>query len=164
MSDELPRSGQPDPGEARLLERLRKLAQQLDPVPQSVLSAARASLTWRTIDAELAELVYDSALDEARLVTVRGADGPRLLTFESPEITVDVEVSTVSGRLTLVGHVIPPGPTTIEVHHRDGALSVESDDRGRFLVEGVSTGPVRLLCRVVGGTESALVETDWITL
>ena len=47
----------------------------------SVLAAARGSFTWRTIDAELAELAYDSALDTERLTAVRSADTARLLTF-----------------------------------------------------------------------------------
>ena len=33
--------------------------------------AARAAFTWRTVDAELAELLHDSALESA---AVRGAD------------------------------------------------------------------------------------------
>ena len=36
-----------------LLEQLRAAAEEHDPVPPHVLAAAKASFTWRTIDAEI---------------------------------------------------------------------------------------------------------------
>ena len=38
-------------------------------------AAARAAFTWRTVDAELAELLHDSALDAGAAVR-SGSDGP----------------------------------------------------------------------------------------
>ena len=43
-----------DPEDERLLEELRRAAGRYDPPPAWVMEAARSSLTWRTIDAELA--------------------------------------------------------------------------------------------------------------
>ena len=43
--------------EEQLLAELRELGRMLDPVPAQVVFAARGSLAWRRIDAELAELV-----------------------------------------------------------------------------------------------------------
>ena len=40
---------------------LRAIFAHLDPVPQLLDEAARAAFTWRTVDAELAELMRDSA-------------------------------------------------------------------------------------------------------
>ena len=56
---------------------LRALFGHLDPVPQLLDDAARAAFTWRTVDAELAELMRDSAEaeDEAGLL-VRGGQRP----------------------------------------------------------------------------------------
>ena len=76
--------GRPD--DDVLLDELRALVADDDPVPERVLAAARGSFTWRTIDAELAALVYDSALDAERLTAVRSADTVRLLTFETAEL------------------------------------------------------------------------------
>ena len=49
-----------------MLHELRDLAERTDPVPASVLEAARAALDWRRVDTELAELVADAQGDEAR--------------------------------------------------------------------------------------------------
>ena len=40
---------------------LRAIFAHLDPVPQLLDDAARAAFSWRTVDAELAELMRDSA-------------------------------------------------------------------------------------------------------
>jgi len=55
------------------LAELRLAGLVVDPVPQRVTFAAKASLAWRTIDAELAELTYDSGARRERLTLVRGA-------------------------------------------------------------------------------------------
>ena len=72
----------------RLLDLLTRALSQADPVPEHVVEAARASFTWRTIDAELAELVYDSAGEE--LVGVRSAEATRQVTFRAPGIEIEV--------------------------------------------------------------------------
>ncbi len=53
---------------------LRNVIDHADPVPQAVVDAARAAYTWRTIDAELAELTADSAMASAgRAIGIRAA-------------------------------------------------------------------------------------------
>src|SRR5262249_46475986 len=56
-----------------LLERLRAICAEVDPVPDLVFQAARAAFTLRRLDAELAELVLDSADEPAGAVAVRAA-------------------------------------------------------------------------------------------
>ena len=46
-------------------DELKDALTAADAVPDDVLQAAKDSYTWRTIDAELAELVFDSSLDES---------------------------------------------------------------------------------------------------
>src|SRR5438067_5351282 len=81
---------------------LRRAATKLDPVPTTAIAAARASFTWRTVDAELALLTYDSATEDAAAVGVRG-DGARLLAFEADGITLDVEVRWAGAAYDVVG-------------------------------------------------------------
>src|SRR3954463_13001834 len=100
-----------------LLAELRLAALIVDPVPQRVTFAAKASLAWRTIDAELAELTYDSALDADRLTLVRGAAAARMLTFSASGLTVDVEVEELDGGLRLIGEVAPAQRMVIAVRH-----------------------------------------------
>src|SRR3954452_12156683 len=90
-----------------LLAELRVAGLVVDPVPERVVFAAKASLSWRTIDAELAELTYDSALDVDRLTLVRGATAARMLTFSAGDLTVDVEVEGTDRERRLVGAMTP---------------------------------------------------------
>jgi hypothetical protein len=171
----------------RLLLELRAIVNHGDPVPRAVIDAAIASFTWRTIEAELARIVFDSAVDQEVLAVVRGGAEPRLLTFEAPGLSVEVEVAPVGPRRRLVGQLIPPQPARIEVRHADGTLTVTADRLGRFHAAEVSAGLVSLRCHLSAPTATvvrpgepdpaladagagavaavpATVVTDWITL
>src|SRR5262249_7326628 len=78
-----------------LLERLRAICAEVDPVPDLVFQAARAAFTLRRLDAELAELVLDSADAPAGAVAVRAA-GPadiRMLSFTAGPLRVELQVT-----------------------------------------------------------------------
>ena len=60
----------------------------IDPVPESLIRASRETLTWRRVDAELAELLSDSAVEDERLALVRGDGEPRSLSFEAGGVGV----------------------------------------------------------------------------
>jgi hypothetical protein len=152
-----------DPDDDALLAELRALAGEEDPVPEHVVAAARGSFTWRTIDAELAELAYDSALDTEQLAAVRSADAGRLLTFETPALMIELEVTAVGSRRSIRGQLEPPGPGAVEIRHAGGVLEVEADSLGRFTADGVEAGPVSLRCRRVEAN-TITVETEWVTM
>jgi hypothetical protein len=83
----------------RLLAELREAVAEADQVTDRQREAARAAFTWRTVDAELAELLHDSALEST---AVRGADdAARTLSFVSGPITLEVEIDgdTVMGQV-----------------------------------------------------------------
>ena len=126
-----------------------------DPVPAHVVEAALASRTWRRVDAELAELVYDSVVDGA---LVRSSRGGRQLTFEATELTVEMEV----GPGSLEGQLVPPQPGQVEVRHSDGSLTVAADRHGHFRVEAVLHGPVSLRCQP--DLASAPTVTSWVVI
>jgi len=132
-------------------DELRQAAELFDPVPAQLKRAAIAAYTWRTIDAELAELVFDS-LDQP--LAVRSSDQPRLLTFRSNDLVVEVELDARN----LVGRVSLP-PVEVIVQHSGGEVTVTADQLGRFTVRGLEPGPLRLRCRFDG--DRSLV-TDWI--
>jgi len=154
-----------DPGEADalLLDTLRAVVRQADPVPPEVTDAARATYTWRTVDAELAELAYDSLLDDQRLAGVRGGSALRALTFEGASLTVELEVADDGAHRRLLGQLVPPGAAQIEVRHPGGVLRLAADEVGRFAAAGVAPGPVSLRCQVEGFDGPAL-ETAWVTV
>jgi hypothetical protein len=152
-----------DPADEQLLEELRRAASQFDPPPPAVLAAARSSLTWRTIDAELATLVFDSRIDRP-VTAVRGGEGPRLMTFSSPSLNIEVEVAKLGSRRQLVGQLVPPQVAEIEVHHATGTIPVQADQLGRFRAEEIGSGPVRLHCRLAAAPSAQPVVTEWVPL
>ncbi len=154
------------PDDDALLDELRHVLGQLDPVPEPVRIAARAAIEWRTLEAELAALVHDSAADES-LLAVRGAGEPRALTFEAPGLSIEVEAEAEGddGLLCLAGQLVPPQAAEVAVRHGEEIVAVRADERGRFLARGVSPGPVSLRCRLDGATgDSRLLETAWLTI
>jgi hypothetical protein len=149
-----------------LVQALARAIQASEPVPAEVLDAAKASFTWRTIEAELAELTFDSVSDADELVGVRGPGGPRALTFEHDDVVVEVEVTEDAGRRTLVGHVTPAAVDSMELHQASGTepVRLEADSFGRFRIPGVAAGPFRLLCRFGQGASSPVMLTPWVTI
>jgi hypothetical protein len=140
----------------RLLAMLTDALAAADPVPPSVIEGARAAFTWRTIDTELAELVFDSAHD---LAGVRGADENRQITFQAPGVEIEVMVID-DGSRCLVGQLIPPAGMTVELVAGDTVRSEATDRLGRFTFDDVAPGPVRL---VVLDTEGErVVQTEWV--
>jgi hypothetical protein len=82
MRDQDRRDHVPDEADEAALEAgLRDAAARFDPVPAELIQAAVAAFSWRTADAELAALAFDSLLDQPGDALVRSAGGPRLLSF-----------------------------------------------------------------------------------
>lgn len=150
-----------EPEDGDLLAALRGVWDEVDSVPAHVLEAARGAFAWRDLDAELAELVLDSRLTDAG---VRSADGPRLLTFEAPGLTVEVEVGVTATGRNLVGQLVPPGPAAVTVRCNGPDRTVDADDLGRFSAAGVPAGPVSLLCRRTSDEGAPALATSWVTI
>jgi hypothetical protein len=141
-----------------LLEELRVAALMDDPVPERVKFAAKASLSWRTIDAELAQLTYDSVLDEELVGHVRGVAAARLLTFSTPELTLDVEVEGSGRDRRLIGELAPAQRAIVAIRHSEGVTEVETDDDGRFRTGPIPAGPIALSLRLAAGGSAVQTE------
>ena len=129
-----------------------------DPVPEIVTEYAKAGYGWRDLDAELAELVFDSA--ESGLVGVRGADASRQMTFRAPGVEIEVEVTSIEGR-RIIGQLVPPQELTVELRHGDRSTETTADDLGRFRFDEIPAGPVSLRVRI---GDDHTVRTDWMLL
>jgi hypothetical protein len=156
------------PGGDALLDELGGLLARLDPVPPQVLYQARRLFCWRSVDAELAELTFDSLLDpEVALAARSDRDSmlePRMLgfaaTIDGTDLSIEVEVSTMDGECTMIGQLSPAGAGTISVQTGDGNVAdVPVDEVGRFLLRPVPSGPVRLRVLHAG----CAVQTTWVT-
>ena len=158
-------SQDPDPDE-RLTGELRAFFAEVDPVPPLVIETAKASLGWRRLDADLAELLSDSVLEEEPLALARGSRAPtRAVTFSSGRLTIDIEVQVDDPARTLLGQLSPPASGRIEVQTMTGPVfPAEADRLGRFRVRLPAGGSIRL--RVLDGDDRAgpPVETSWITV
>jgi hypothetical protein len=141
-----------------LLAELRA-AGRLDPAPEEAVIAVTAAFMWRTIDAELAQLTYDSAFQDDEAALVRHTGTSRFLTFEAPGLTLELEAAVVGEHRRLTGQLVPPQGGVIEIRLRGGATTVEADELGRFSAADLLPGPISLRCRTTSG---AVVSTDWV--
>jgi hypothetical protein len=152
-----------------LLARLRAAARRFEPVPEEVVLSARATMAHLRLDAELAELVLDSAEQDRELAGVRSdAASARQLTFNAGGLEVEVEILDEGDRCRLVGQCLPTGAVSVTVTYqardRSGARSAiateaTADELGRFTAE-VPPGPFSLRCDWPG--TGMAVETSWV--
>lgn len=140
---------------------LQRLAARIDPVPPRLVQAAIDAFSWRDIDAELAELVFDSLVDQDQGALVRGTAERRMVSFRTPELTVDVEVSSQGTGRSVMGQIIPAQPARVDIRQRAGQVSTDADDLGRFRSEGLQAGPMSLRLRPAA---SGAVITDWVAI
>jgi hypothetical protein len=153
----------PDPVLSALFERLRQVVARIDPPPALTYELGRAAFSTRALDAELAELVCDSATDADALVGVRqGSAGAavRLLTFESQRVDVELELTVRGGRSSLLGQVagLPVGQVRVETCC--GELPVPVDGTGCFCLPDLPAGRFRVHLVAQDGTP---VTTAWAT-
>jgi hypothetical protein len=163
MTDaDLPRPAGPAEGADRtsagdlLLDRLRLLAAELDDPPDHVDRAARAALSTRRLDHQLAELIADSALVQT---TRAGEPSIRLLTFETATVSLELQVDEVAGRRSVRGHVTGAAGEAV-VETAADTQSTAIDDRGWFAVEDLPAGVIRIRLRAADGTG---VSTGWVS-
>jgi hypothetical protein len=143
------------------LGRLRALGADPEPGDEAILADRFANGDLRSIDDEPARLVYDSLLDTELHASVRAASpGLRQLTFEARDLSLELEVSSAG---QLMGQVVPPQAAIVEVRHRAGTASVDTDDLGFFHLARLPAGPVSLRCQPTARALQA-VATSWITL
>jgi len=149
------------PSDEILLDALHRAITQLPGAPSTAVEAARATFTWRTIDAELAVLTSDSLEDEELVGTreepTTGPMGARMLTFEAPSFSVEIMVTR---DLRILGFIAPASPGRVSIDHSGGIARLETDELGRFETGPLQSGPVRLHV-VVDDTH---VDTTWVLI
>jgi hypothetical protein len=145
-----------DDPDDELMAGLRRIAAELDPVPERVADGARAALSTRRLDEELAVLLIDSAV---RADLVRGVDEARLLSFGSARVTVELQVEPAGAEFAVRG-LVTGTAGSIVVESRDGRQVVTVDDEGWFGAE-VPPGVMRIRLR---DTDGRAVATSWVLL
>jgi hypothetical protein len=143
-----------------LMTRLNDMFTRYDAPPADVVGLAQGLFGLRRLDAELAELTADSAVDGLE-VAVRGGD-TRLLTFETAELAIEIEVSGTGRTRRVVGQLVPGGPASLEARQPSvPPRRADADSRGRFEFDGLVPEPFSLTWSRPG---SRAVTTQWTGL
>jgi hypothetical protein len=143
----------------QLLEALAGALRARQAVPPWFVETAKNAYAWHNVDAELAQLTYDSSRDRELSASLRSeAASIRALTFTSAHLSIELEIAKSS----LLGQIMPPQEGTIEAQTQNGAtMPAAIDEIGCFSIEPIPPGPFRLHCHTRDGTD---VVTGWITL
>jgi hypothetical protein len=125
----------------------------LEPIPPRLSAAARDAYSWRRADAELAELLFDSASDA--VVGVRGTTTERRsFRYASGDVAIRVHLTDVS----LIVMIEPPLSVVCTVDSAQGSQQHVTDALGELVVDAPEL-PLRLEVELPGGN----VVTPWIT-
>lgn len=135
---------------------------------EAAARAAKEAFGARVPPSDVVRLIWDSDTDRREGFDRRPPDGApaaasRVLWFGTDGLGVELEVAppTPGGR-RLTGRVMPPGTSTVVLDRGAGAaVPVRPDDAGRFAVDGVAGGLLRL--RVARPGRRDLV-TAWVLL
>ncbi len=142
----------------QLISDLRRVLDAVDGPRIADSAAAKAAFGWHDIDAELAQLVFDSEQHSSDTgVVVRGSEeASRQLTFSTEHVTIDIEI----GEAGLMGQIVPAQPATVELHQpgRD-VQRLDTDDFGVFAIASIEPGPTTVVARAADGSWS--VRTAW---
>jgi hypothetical protein len=143
----------------RLLVALGQALRAREAVPSWFVETGRNAFAWHNIDAELAQLTYDSNEDRLQATVMRSETASiRALTFTSAHLSVELEVTGNS----LLGQLFPTREGELEIHTRAGEISMtDVDEIGCFSIDPIPESPFRLRCHTADGTN---VLTGWITI
>lgn len=124
-----------------LLARLARIADRIDPVPELAYEMGRAAFELGQVDAELAELVRDSAVEA--LAGVRGDPTPRLLSFEAADLALDLQVVPHADRRSILGQVIGAA-AQVSVQTAEGTFPATVGPQGLFRLDDLPSGRIRV--------------------
>ena len=101
----------------KLADRVVKALHAQRAVPPEFIEAGKNAFAWHNIDAELAQLTYDSRTDADAMAVARSETASiRALTFTSAHLSIELEVADGS----LLGQVVPPQAGTLETRTKAG--------------------------------------------
>lgn len=146
-------------GDDDLLDRLRTVIDEVDPMPGMLMASARAAFGLRRLDAELAELVRDSAEEErGALIAVRGEGDARLISFETGQIAVELQVTERGIVRDLVAQISGVDIGSAEVETPSSRYPAELED-SVISVDGVPAGHLRIHVHTAQGRD---LVTSWV--
>ena len=135
------------PDDAALLDRLRAVADIVDPVPEDIVELGRAAFALHHADAILMTMATDEAAS-AQLRATGDQGSSRLHVFEHETVSIEVEVTTRGDFARAIGVVtdtaageLPDCRVTLETPASSTTVDVVD---GRFSFERVPLGLARI--------------------
>ncbi len=138
------------------LQALRRIADECDAPPSIVDELAMAAFETRNLDLQLACLIADSENGSELVRSV--ATGPRMVSFEVGEVSVELQLGHTENGIAINGLVIGTAGVVV-IQTPTESFEAAIDDAGWFSHEGVVTGALRLR---LSGRNGGIV-TEWIT-
>ena len=142
-ADPLPSADEPlDDVDFGLLDDIRDLFQDADPMPADLPERIRFRLALRDLEVEVARL----AEEEQLAVATRGTEQSRTVTFDSESLTIMIRIDTnEDGTARVDGWLAPPQRREIKMKTAADPLTAASDEQGRFAFARVPRGCAQLI-------------------
>jgi len=141
-ADGRPADGPLDDYDRAILDSIRAAFQTADPMPADLPGRIRFSLTLRDLEVEVARLTEEDRL----VLTARGEEQSRTITFDSDSLTIMIRVDSNSdGTARVDGWLAPPQGRRVELKTSAGSLTVLADAQGRFAFGHVPHGTAQLV-------------------
>lgn len=122
-------------------------------IPPQLTAAAIDAFSWRLVDARLAEVLFDSSLDD--LVGIRGTSTERRsFRFGADDFVIRVHLTPA----TMIVMIEPPLSVVCRLSTERGSVEHRTDELGEIVVDAPEL-PIRIEVDLPGGT----VVTPWIT-
>ena len=150
-------------GDEELLDALRQAFAARRAVPPEFVQAGQNAFAWHSIDADLAQLTYDSTDRTEELVATRTQEEAaiRVLTFTCAQAGLQIELEVQED--ALAGQILPMQSAAIELQTKAGTPQpISADEVGCFWISPIPSEDFRLRCRPVAG--NAEVVTVWVRL
>ena len=150
------------PVDEDFLSEIVSFLRRAEPVPAMVVSAAKTAYGWRSVVAAVADLEFDSAVDEDDLARVRAGAAERRLRFRVDDATV--EISIIDAGRRLIGRLSPGYAGSVLLRH-PGRPDVPTslDSMGQFLFDRLPKGPMSIRAVPVD-PDNAGFQTEWVTI
>ncbi|GAA1434781.1 hypothetical protein GCM10009616_30020 [Microlunatus lacustris] len=135
-----------DETDLALLDTLRGVLEQVDPVPAGLVERLEFELTLDALHAEVAVLTQvDLVGSGARSAT----ESVRTITFASESVTTTVTVTPqAAGTVRVDGWAAPGAGVSVELLQDTGSQQTEADEDGRFVFEQVPAGLTKFVLQV----------------
>ena len=133
--------------DANLLTRVRRMWERADPAPEHLADHVLFALELENLDTEF-ELLRLTERGDA----FAGSRAPRgtasdvtHITFSGSALTVMLAVGAAGKQRRVDGWIAPAARARVVVHSAEGERETTADETGRFVLESVPAGMLRLV-------------------